>query len=83
MLSKASVAEQRELLRSNSMFVYSWISGVDRGNIESQMQGLLNSIHTLKEKSNVFVIRMCIMMWDMAGWAFRREIQVTLKGKKA
>lgn len=81
MLLKASVAEQREPVRSNPMFVYSRISDVDKGNLESKMQGLQNPIHTLKEKNNLFVIGMCIMMWDVAVWAFRREIQVTPKGK--
>lgn len=82
MLLKASVAERRELLRSNPMFVYLGISDVDRGNLESKTQGLLNPIHTLKEKNNLFVIGMCIIMWDVAVWAFRRrEIQVTPKGK--
>lgn len=81
MLLKASVAEQRELLRPNPMFVYLGISDVDRRNLESKRQGLLHPIHTLKEKNNLIVISMCIMMWAMAGWAFRREIQVTPREK--
>lgn len=81
MLLKASVAEQRELLRSNPMFVYLGISDVDRGNLESKRQGLLHPIHTSREKNNLIVISMCIMMWAMAGWAFRREMQVTSRGK--
>lgn len=45
----------KELLRSNPMFVYSGISGADRGNQESKMQGLLNPIHTVEH--NFLVIR--------------------------
>lgn len=82
MLLKASVAEQRELLRSNPLFVYLGISDVDRGNLESERQGLLHPIHTLKEKNNLTVISICITMWAMAVWAFRREIQVTPRGKR-
>lgn len=64
------------------MFVYLGIADVDRGILESKMQGLPNPIHALKEKNNLFVIRMCIMMWDVAVWPFRRtEIQVAPKGK--
>lgn len=68
------------LFRSNPVFVYSGISGADRGKIESKMQGLLNPIHALK--NNLFVIRMCIMMWDAAVWALKsREMQATPRGK--